>query len=182
MHTSGVTLNVVHSRRTSAGSTPPSSLLRTHAPIRNTPYASVLPLCARSLLVAVSPSCESDLPDVISANLSPHVWTPTPAASRVLLPVSSPRALAFAALGPARRFATSPTATSVRTLISVLQSFDYLQTCGFARHPNRSYPHTCRRGSCGFYVHAYLGLLPPRAVDMLTVQIGQLTVSGLSPN
>ncbi len=31
-------------------------------------------------------------------------------------------------------------------------------------------------GRRGFYVHAYLGLLPPRAVDMLTVRIEQLTV------
>ncbi len=37
-------------------------------------------------------------------------------------------------------------------------------------------------GRHGLYVHAYLGLLPPRAVDMLTVRIEQLTVEGLAPS
>ena len=37
-------------------------------------------------------------------------------------------------------------------------------------------------GRHGFYVHAYLGLLPPRAMDMLTVRIEQLTVEGLAPS
>jgi hypothetical protein len=37
-------------------------------------------------------------------------------------------------------------------------------------------------GSHGFYVPAYLGLLPPRAGDMLAARIGQLTAWGLSPH
>ena len=37
------------------------------------------------------------------------------------------------------------------------------------------------QGGHGFYVPAYLGLLPRRAWDMLTVRFGQLTVGGLSP-
>jgi hypothetical protein len=37
-------------------------------------------------------------------------------------------------------------------------------------------------GSCGFYVRAYYGLLPPRTSDMLAVRIGQLTAWGLSPH
>ncbi len=37
-------------------------------------------------------------------------------------------------------------------------------------------------GGRGFYVHAYLGSLPLRAVDILTVRIEQLTVEGLSPS
>jgi hypothetical protein len=37
-------------------------------------------------------------------------------------------------------------------------------------------------GSRGFYVRAYLGSLPPRAADMLTVRFGQLTVEGLTPS
>src|SRR5713101_2451170 len=37
-------------------------------------------------------------------------------------------------------------------------------------------------GSRGFSVRASHGLLPPRAPDMLTVRIGQLTVWGLSPH
>ncbi len=41
--------------------------------------------------------------------------------------------------------------------------------------------HLLMHGSRGFYFLAYLGLLPRRAEDMLTVRFGQLTVSGLSP-
>ncbi len=37
-------------------------------------------------------------------------------------------------------------------------------------------------GRRGFYVHAYLSLLPPQAVEMLTVRIEQLTVEGLTPS
>jgi len=37
-------------------------------------------------------------------------------------------------------------------------------------------------GSRGFYLHAYLGPLPRRAVDMLAVRIEQLTAEGLSPS
>ena len=48
-----------------------------------------------SLQVAVSPCWAQVLPDVISANLSLRVWTPTPAAPRVHTPVASPRTLAF---------------------------------------------------------------------------------------
>ena len=53
------------------GITPPSSLLRTHAPDQNPPPASDPSLCARSLQVAVSPCWEMALPDVISATLAP---------------------------------------------------------------------------------------------------------------
>jgi hypothetical protein len=66
-------------------------------------------------------------------------------------------------------------------LFSRLQSFSYVQARRFVRHPDRSYRGAKAPDSRGFYVHAYLGLLPPRAVDMLTVRFGQLTVRGLSP-
>ena len=54
-------------------------------------------------------------------------------------------------------------------LFSRLQSFSYVQARRFARHPDRSYRSAKAPGSRGFYVHAYLGLLPPRAVDMLSI-------------
>ncbi len=66
-------------------------------------------------------------------------------------------------------------------LFSRLQTFANVQASEFARHPD----HSDRRiylGRHGFYVHAYLSLLPPRAVDMLTVRIEQLTVEGLAPS
>jgi hypothetical protein len=67
--------------------------------------------------------------------------------------------------------------------LSRLQLFVYLQARRFARHPDCS--HRCissTQGGHGFYVPAYLGLLPRRAGDMLTVRFGQLTVEGLSPS
>ena len=58
------------SRVASEGITPPSSLLRAHAPDQNPPPASDPSLCTRSLQVAVSPCWEMALPDVISATLA----------------------------------------------------------------------------------------------------------------
>ena len=51
-----------------------------------------------SLQVATRPCWKLALPDVISANPSPRVWTPTPAAPVVRLPVSSHRTTAFPAV------------------------------------------------------------------------------------
>ena len=69
---------------------------------------------------------------------------------------------------------------------SGLQSFTHVQAPGFARHPGRSHRRSGSldpiRGSRDFYVHAELGSLPPRAVDMLAVRIEQLTAEGLSPS
>ena len=64
------------------------------------------------------------------------------------------------------------TATSVRSGFSGLQSFANVQASRFARHPGCTYrgSPSGSPGSRGFYVHAYLGLLPPRAVDMLAVR------------
>jgi hypothetical protein len=79
------------------------------------------PSYTRSLQVAVSPCWESDLPGVISANLSSRAWTPTPAAPVVHLPVSSHRTTAFPTLGPGRRdrsrdHSYTPTAISAGSL------------------------------------------------------------------
>ena len=55
---------------------------------------------------------------------------------------------------------------------SGLQSISHVQASRFARHPGCTYrgSPSGSPGSRGFYVHAYLGLLPPRAVDMLAVR------------
>jgi hypothetical protein len=60
-------------------------------------------LARGSLQVAVSPCWAQALPGVISANPSLRVWTPTPAAPRVHIPVTSPRTLAFPVDGTGRR-------------------------------------------------------------------------------
>ncbi len=75
---------------------------------------------------------------------------------------------------PYSDFSTAP--------IARLQSFADVQARRFARHPGRSYRHKTPCGSRGFSIRASHGLLPPRAPDMLTVRIGQLTVWGLSPH
>ena len=71
------------------------------------PYGFGMASHARSLQVAASPCWAQALPDVISADPSLRVWTPTPAAPRVHVPVASPRTLAFPALGSGRRFGES---------------------------------------------------------------------------
>ena len=77
LHEPGVTSLVVISWTTSAGITPPSSLLRTHAPILHPPRASVVPSNTRSLQVAVSPCWEENLPDV-TLRIFPYVLGPLP--------------------------------------------------------------------------------------------------------
>ena len=63
-------------------------------------------------------------------------------------------------------------ATSLRDSLTRLQTFANIQASRFARHPGCSYRIKVYtyQGSRGFYFHAYLGLLPPRAVDMLAVR------------
>lgn len=68
--------------------------------------ASAMASLGWSLQLAASHCWAQALPDVISANPSLRVWTPTPAAPAVHAPVASRRTLAFPALGPGRRFAS----------------------------------------------------------------------------
>jgi hypothetical protein len=69
--------------------------------------------------------------------------------------------------------AKSRTMTSVRAVISGLQSFLNVQASKFACHPGRSYRWRFRvQGSCDFYFRAPCVSLPPRTSDMLAVRIG----------
>jgi hypothetical protein len=78
--------------------------------------------------------------------------------------------------------AKTRTTTSVRTVISGLQSFLYVQASKFACHPGRSYRWRFRvQGSCDFYFRAPCVSLPSRTSDMLAVRIGQLTAGDLHP-
>ena len=69
LHDHGVTAFVRHSRHRSAGVTPPSSLVRAHAPDRHPPVGFGCPYSFGSLQVAASPCCMTAVPDVISAIL-----------------------------------------------------------------------------------------------------------------
>ena len=66
--------------------------------------------------------------------------------------------------------ANTRTTTSVRTVISGLQSFLNVQASKFACHPGRSYRWRFRvQGSCDFYFRAPCVSLPSRTSDMLAV-------------
>jgi hypothetical protein len=176
LHEQGVTSLAVISWTTSAGITPPSSLLRAHAPVLHPPRASVLPSDTRSVQVAVSPCWAEDLPDVVSAHPSLRAWTSTPAAPEVHMPVSSLRTSAFPPFGPGRR-STMPMQRLQHGVLfeaAVIPSRSGPQVCSPPRSllPLGLTPH----GSRGFYVRASRGLLPPHAPDILTVRVGQLTV------
>jgi hypothetical protein len=123
-----------------------------------------------------------DLPDVTCANLSPDAWTHTPAASGVLLPVSSPRASAFPKAVSGRRSANTHATTSARRTISELQSFLYVQASRFASHPGRSHRCLFRHGSRDIYFRAPCVLLPPHTSDMLAVRFRAIDGRGLSPH
>lgn len=65
---------------------------------RSLPLPTVFALVNGSVQVAVSPCWDEDLPDVISVNLSPDAWTPTPVVVTVHLLVTSHDASAFPTL------------------------------------------------------------------------------------
>ena len=173
----------------SEGVTPPSSLLRAHVPL---PLGSLLlrhlASFEESLQVVRSPCCPRELPDVISENLSLDAGSPTPAAYRVLSPVSSTVSSAFPTRELGRLSASVLRITTSRR--GVFEAADIplcsgLQVCSPPRSflPLRILPQSSR----GFYVRAYRALLPPHAPDMLTVRIqvidgtGTFTLSDSQP-
>lgn len=156
----------------SAGVTPPSSLLRTHAPVPPPP-AAFLYTVGGSLPVAVSPGWGRHLPDVISADLSTDAWTPTPAVPRVHLLVSSPEASAFPPFGTGRQPTRSRTATSVRGFLSGLWSFAWYVASGLrVCSPSRSLPPRgpeASRAARALTSGHTPGSLPAPGPDLLTV-------------
>ena len=125
---------------TSEGVTPPSSLLRTHAPDQNPPAHFDSTYKAGSLQVVASPCWEMVLPDVISAILA-QVPGPLPRdASLVPLSVSSQRVTASPALHKVRHIrANRRNATSTTTPFSGRQSFRYVQAPMLASPPDCTY-------------------------------------------
>ena len=129
-----------------------------------------------------SPCWAQALPVVISANPSLRVWTSTPAAPRVHVPVTSPRTLAFPGEATGRRDAKSPTATSVGGNITELQSFTNVQTHKFARHTGSSHPCVLRRRAAVAFTSAPIRAryLPLQRICFPS-KTGQLTEGGLPP-
>src|SRR5262249_35980864 len=129
---------------TSAGVTPPSLLLRAHAPVLNPPAASVVASDNGSMQVAVSPCWEKDLPDVV-LHILPCVLGPLPRRLlRCVYPFLPPRHRPSprsdrvgAPQCPCSDFSTAP--------FSRLQSFAHVQARRCAHHPDRSYRYGFRR-------------------------------------
>ena len=145
LHVWGVTPHAAVLATASAGITPPSSLLRTHAPNQKAPIGFGCPYSDRSLQVVVTPCCQMALPDVISANLSLRARTPTPAALVVHTPVTSHKTSAFPEMPPGRRSRENPCFSNFSMGdFSRLQSVDHLQARRFARHPGCSHRSTFR--------------------------------------
>ncbi len=165
----GVTSHGVASRTPSEGVTPPSKLIRTHAPDQIPLAGFGCPYSGKSLQVVVSPCWEMPLPGVISANLSPHAWTYTPAPPLVHIPVSSQETSAFTASGSARQSRHVPYSDfcTAASFAAIGHSLMFRPADLLATHIAPT--AVLSLGSRGFYVRAYYGLLPPRTSDMLTV-------------
>jgi len=157
----------------SEGVTPHSSLLRTHAPIPcGSPLLRLLASFVESVQVACSPCCHRDSPDVISANLSPGAWSPTPT-----VPPSAFTCFFLGVIGLPKTLFRSASRWFPRTRFFrglVLEVAD-ISLCSGLRvcSPPRSLPplQMFPQGSRGFYIRAYRASLPLHAPDMLSVRI-----------
>jgi hypothetical protein len=109
-------------------------------------------------------------PTFTTANLSLDAWTSTPALPSGALTRFFPLGFGLPATVTRSAVAFSRTTTSVRTVLSRLQSFLDVQASRFACHPGRAYRRDSpSRGSCDFYFRAPYRLLPPYTSDMLAV-------------
>ena len=119
---------------------------------------------------------------VLSLQIFPQVSGPVPRwVPMVLPPVSSHGNIGLLqALNESAFPLPSRKATSHGGSFSGLQSFRYVQTPRFARHPGRSYPSPSLC-SCDFYLRASHDSLPCHAPDILNVRIGQLTFGDFHP-
>ncbi len=139
-------------------------------------------LAGQSLQLGLSAAGLRDLPDV-SLPVFPWMLGPLPRLSQWCTYPFLPTQLRPSRNGyTVGTLAFTRTTTSVRTVISGLQSFLYVQASRFACHPGRSY--RCGlppQGSCDFYFRAPYELLPPHTSDMLAVRFGQLTAGDFHP-
>jgi len=164
----------------SEGVTPPSSLLWTHAPVQSPPVLFGSPYSTGPCRLLPAPAGYWTFP-VLSPQIFLQVSGPLPRwVPMVLSPVSSHENIGLLQPFTGSAFPQfSRKATSHGASFSGLQSFRYVQTPTFARHPGRSYPNSL--GSCDFYIRASHDSLPHHAPDMLNVRIGQLTFGDFHP-
>jgi len=128
----------------SVDATPPSSLVRTHAPILPPPRASVVPSTPGLCRLRAAPAGRRTFP-TFSLHICPCVLGPLPRRLlRCTYPFLPPRHRPSpredrvgAPHSPCSDFSTAP--------FSRLQSFLHVQARRFARHPGRSYRYGIRR-------------------------------------
>ena len=155
----GVTLQRVMSSITSVTVTPPSSLLRAHAPDQSPSCRLRFMLVLQVFAGCCRPRLDIDPSRPYLCNPFPGCLAPYPAGPKVLSLVSSPGTSAFPKFEIGRLSQPNPAQRLQCGLtISGLQAFSNVQTSRFARHPGRS--HHCGstpQGGCDFYVRAPRG-------------------------
>ena len=141
LHVRGVTSPVMVSRTMSAGVTPPSSLVRAHAPVLPPPRASVPPSTPGLCRLLSAPAGRRTFP-TLSLRICPYVLGPLPRRlMRCIYPFlpsrhrPSPRSDRVGAPHiPYSDFCTAR--------FSRLQSFAHVQARRYARHPGRPYRYS----------------------------------------
>jgi len=138
LHAQGVTSHIMVSGTMSVGITPPSSLIRAHAPALRPPRVSVVPSTPGLCRLLSAPAGRRTFP-TLSLRIFPCVLGPLP--RRLVwclypfLPTRqrpSPRSERVGAQ-------QSPYSDFSTARFSRLQSFAHVQARRFARHPDRSY-------------------------------------------
>ena len=163
----------------SEGVTPPSSLLRAHAPDHIPPRASACALdgvfagCRQSLL-GDGPSRRYLRNPCVGA------WTPTPRCSFGALIRFFPENIGLTPRETGSAHAISRQCNFSGDRLSRLQSFDYVQAPMVARPPGCSH-RALVPGSQAVYATQWLGRLLPRTVVSLHVRIGQLSWRDFHP-
>src|ERR1700687_572169 len=138
-------------------------------------FPSALASCKKSSQVATSPCCHRDLPDVISADLSPDAWPPTTA-----VPRGAYTCFFFRVIGlpPERSGSASRFFPRIRLLAGGVFEAADISLCSGLRvcsSPRSFLPlHNVPQGSRDFYIRAERASLPLHAPDMLAVRIQAL--------
>ena len=162
--------------------TPPSSLLRTHAPDQNPPAFFGFPYSTGPCRLLSAPAGSWTFP-VLSPQFFPWVSGPLPRwASLVLLPVSSQGNIGLLQTLTGSAFPLLPRpATSRRDFLFEAADIPLCsdpQVCSPSWSP---LPQCYLLGSDDFYIQAPHDSLPHHALDMLNVRIGQLTFGDFHP-
>ena len=180
-HARGATPRAVASYATSAGITPPSSLLPAHAPDQNPP-ADLVSVYGGSSQVVAAPCWEMALPGVISTILA-WVLGPLPRrAPSVQMPVASRRASVSPYLSGARRAEIPPLCNFHDEKLSGLQSFLYVQAPMLARPSGCTYHESSASlGQPGRLRHAKPMRLPDMSRDIATRLNRAIGAAGLAP-